>query len=168
MGRGARLGEYHGVRQRRCYQLVSVAAPALLVAGYAPLHGLQAVIVLIQAVLVELFLLLGPAAMNVVVDDRGVTVRNLFRVTRIGWADVRGFSIDEGFPWTARVERASGRDVIVWGVSAEPWLSRGKEQRRILKAVEELNGAWRTAVLSGGHGVVPATAEPVAAESVRS
>lgn len=173
MRRSARTGQYHSVRQRRCYQVAAVAAPALLVLAYAPLRGAMVAGVVVQAVLLELLLLVGPASMTVAVDDAGVTVRNMFKTVRIGWADVRGFHIDDGFPWIARVERASGPEVIAWAISAEPWLSWGAERRRILAMVDDLNRSWRQAVLAAGRPsavrVVPAAApaapDPLGVES---
>lgn len=169
MRRSPRTGQFHSIRQRRCYQIAAVAAPALLVLAYAPLHGSMLAAVIVQALLLELLLLVGPAAMTVTVDDAGVTVRNVFRSSRIPWGDVRGFRIDEGFPWIARVERASGPEVIAWAISAEPWLAWGAERRRILKMVDQLNGMWREAVLCGGRPavkIIEPVAEPEAAPVV--
>ena len=55
-------------------------------------------------------------------DDEGVTIRNLFRTNRIGWAEVRHFTdgcAGEGdTSWALAVQLHSGPTVIAWGTTA--------------------------------------------------
>ena len=95
---------------------------------------------------------IGAARMRVVVDDRGVVVTNLFTVTRVGWANVRGFRLDEGFPYVGRLEVVDGGDVALWGISDEPWLRWGRRGRSAPDTIDALNAAFRQVLVGAESG----------------
>ena len=109
-------------------------------AGAMALAALQGALVLAATTL-------GPGAMHVRVDDNGVVVRNLLRTHRVRWSDVRGFTLDDRFPYRAYLDVADGREIPLLAITDEPWMAVGKGHDRNIDMLEALNGRWRREVV---------------------
>ena len=147
--------------QRFVYRIAGV-----VVAGGLASHALVAhwgpVAAAVEGVLVLALALLGPGAMYVRADADGVTVRNMLRIHRVAWEDVRGFSLDEQFPYLAYLDVADGRELPVLAIADDPWVSGAKAHDRNIAMLEGLNGMWRAEVVRATTGVLPAPAAGMA------
>ena len=129
--------------------LGALAATVLALRGLAvgsPVAGL------VQGGLAFLVMVVGPGSMHVRADAAGVTARNLFRTHRIAWADVRGFTLDDRFPYLAYLDVADGREIPLLAISDEPWLTVGRAHERNIAILEGLNRLWRTEVVRATTG----------------
>ena len=130
-----------------------VGVPLVFAARVAGIHSAAAAALTAAGCLAAAALFaIGAARMRVVVDDGGVVVTNLFTVTRVGWTDVRGFRLDEGFPYIGRLEVADGGDVALWGISDEPWLRWGRRGRSAPDTIDALNAAFRQVLVGAEPG----------------
>lgn len=139
----------------------------LLVASGLVIHALVVdaglVLAAVQGALVLGATLIGPAAMYVRADDDGVTVRNLFRTHRVPWSEVRGFTLDERFPYLAYLDRADGREIPLLAIADDPLLTGIVAHDRNIAMVEGLNRMWREEVVRATTGSLPAPVPAAAA-----
>jgi hypothetical protein len=133
---------------------------ALLIASGLVIHALVVnaglALAAAQGALVLAATLIGPAAMYVRATDEGVTVRNLFRTHRVPWAEVRGFTLDDRFPYLAYLDLADGREVPLLAIADDPLLTGLVAHDRNIAMIEGLNGLWREEVVRATTGSLPA------------
>lgn len=147
--------------QRSLYRLGGlILATGLLAHAVAAHWGLVAG--LAEALLVLAVVHAGPAAMYVRADAEGVTVRNVIRVHRVPWGDVRGFTLDDRFPYLAYLDVADGRELPVLAIADDPWITGPRAHERNIAMLEGLNGLWRSEVIRATTGVMPGPAPATA------
>lgn len=133
---------------------------ALLVASGLVIHALVVdaglALAAVQGALVLGATLIGPAAMYVRANDEGVTVRNLLRTHWVPWSEVRGFTLDERFPYLAYLDVAEGREIPLLAIADDPLLTGIAAHDRNIAMVEGLNSLWREEVVRATTGSVPA------------
>lgn len=146
--------------QRSLYRLGGVIlAGGLLVHAVAAHWGLAAG--LVEAALVLAAVHAGPAAMYVRADAWGITVRNVIRVHRVPWAEVRDFTLDDRFPYLAYLDVAEGREIPVLAIADDPWVTGPTAHERNISMLEGLNGLWRAEVIRATTGGLAAPAPGV-------
>lgn len=132
---------------------------ALLVASGLVIHalviGAGLALAAVQGALVLGATLLGPAAMYVRAGDRGVTVRNLLRTHWVPWSEVRGFTLDDRFPYLAYLDVADGREIPLLAIADDPLLTGIVAHDRNIAMVEGLNRMWRDEVVRATTGSLP-------------
>ena len=136
--------------QSGCYLAVGAGMAAALVLRSVTSSAATIALAALQGALVLAVTALGPAAMRVRLDDNGVVVRNLMRTYRVPWADVRGFTLDDRFPYRAYLDVADGREIPLLAITDEPWMAIGKGHDRNITMLETLNGRWRQEVVGSG------------------
>jgi Bacterial PH domain len=110
----------------------------LLIAGLGSIHRSigEGIALLVMAAAC-----LRPAATAVVVDARGVKVRNVFRTVRVPWSDITGFSVGKAksFPYMLLVHRRSGPPIASFAVSG--WVNKpeSRPSRFTRSTADELN-----------------------------
>lgn len=150
--------------QRFAYRLAGLVlatglAAHALVAHWGPVAAA------VEGALVLALTVAGPGAMYVRADADGVTVRNVLRVHRVAWEDVRGFTLDEQFPYLAYLDVADGRELPLLAIADDPWVSGAKAHDRNIAMLEGLNGLWRAEVVRATTGVLPVPAAGMAEAS---
>ena len=145
-------------------QRIVYLVAGLLVASGLVVHALMVdsglVAAAVQGAFVLAATLLGPAAMYVHAGDDGVTVRNLLRTHWVPWSEVRGFALDDRFPYLAYLDVADGRELPLLAIADDPWVTGLVAHDRNIAMIEGLNRMWRDEVVRATTGVMPA---PVAA-----
>ena len=145
---------------------------ALLIASGLVIHALVAnaglVLAALQGALVLGATLVGPAAMYVRADDDGVLVRNVFRTHRVAWSEVRGFTLDERFPYLAYLDVADGREIPLLAIADDPLLTGVAAHDRNIAMVEGLNRMWREEVIRATIGGLPMPVPSAAAATSRA
>lgn len=147
--------------QRMSYLAVAIVAAGALVAQASSRSALGLAEGVVQAALLVAVVAFGPAAMHVRLGENGVVVRNLMRTYRVPWSEVRGFTLDDRFPYRAYLDLADGREIPLHAITDEPWLAIGRAHVRNIEMLEALNGRWRQHVIhatTGGTGVAVADA----------
>lgn len=143
--------------QRSLYRLVGLILAGGLLAHAVVAHwGLVAGVV--EAALVLAAVHAGPAAMYVRAGAQGITVRNLVRTHHVPWSEVRGFTLDDRFPYLAYLDVADGREIPVLAIADDPLVTGPVAHERNIAMLEGLNGLWRSEVIRATTGVAPATA----------
>ena len=136
---------------------------ALVVHALVVRSGLAAAAV--QGALVLAATLVGPAAMYVRAEQEGVVVRNLFRTHRVPWSEVRGFTLDERFPYLAYLDVADGRELPLLAIADDPRVAGTGAHERNIAMVEGLNRLWRDEVVRATTAVVTTPAPAAATTS---
>jgi len=137
----------HTRAQRWSYVIAGIGMAAALVLRASAGSTGALLLAALQAALVLGAIVLGPAAMHVRVHADGVVIRNLMRTHHVPWSDVRGFTLDERFPFRAYLDMADGREIPMLAITDEPWLAIGKGHDRNISMLEALNGRWRQEVV---------------------
>ena len=144
---------------------------ALLITSGLVIHALVVnaglALAAVQAALVLGATLVGPGAMYVRADDDGVLVRNIFRTHWVPWSEVRGFTLDDRFPYLAYLDVADGREIPLLAIADDPLLTGIVAHDRNIAMVEGLNRMWRDEVVRASTGSLPAPV-PVGAAATTS
>src|SRR5579884_2634153 len=140
-------------------RVVYLVAALLIVSGLV-IHALVVnaglALAAAQGALILGATLIGPASTYVRAGQDGVTVRNLVRTHRVPWSEVRGFTLDERFPYLAYLDVADGREIPLLAIADDPLLTGMAAHDRNIAMVEGLNGMWREEVVRAATGSVPA------------
>lgn len=132
----------------------------LLVTSGLVVHALVVdaglVLAAVQGALILGAILVGPAATYVQAGEDGVTVRNLLRTHRVPWSEVRGFTLDERFPYLAYVDVADGREIPLLAIADDPLLTGIVAHDRNIAMIDGLNRMWREEVVRATTGTLPA------------
>jgi hypothetical protein len=109
--------------------------------GYTPNEYVVALTIVAAIAYVLLFRVAGSA---LIVQERGVVVRNPFGTHAIRWDDIRRFSLEQWavFPGMGTIEVRGARPVRVFGVQA-PDPRFGRFDRQTEEAIDELNRLLR-------------------------
>ncbi|HEX5268334.1 MAG TPA: PH domain-containing protein [Acidimicrobiales bacterium] len=163
------------LRSRRLFTLPQrfvYLVAGLVIASGLVIHALVVdsglVAAAVQGALVLGATLVGPAAMYVHAGQDGVTIRNLLRTHWVPWGDVRGFTLDDRFPYLAYLDVADGREVPLLAIADDPLFTRAAAHDRNIAMIEGLNLMWREEVVRATTGVLPAPVATAAAATTNA